>query len=143
MFSAIYVSSSATQSSEYWNFLPLYSTKKDASNINFEINIPAVEKQKFFDYMAQDVGNGYSAAQIDELKQDIPTQVMLRYLRFKKFDFGTLINQLAKQERVKSLTEQISKSSAIQMTETPNFDNGQSVNLNDISLESMGRGLRM
>lgn len=91
---------------EYWTNVHTVVSSGRIGNINIAEN----ERQAFFDYISKPVNNSQQSQEmLDSANEDIDTKLLISYMRYKKFNFGTLVQQLAKQERVQSLRERLNK----------------------------------
>lgn len=101
------------------------------------VKIPESEKKAFFDYISKPVNNAQQSQEmIDSAKEPLDMKLMVSFMRYKKFNFGDLVNQLAKEEKVKSLRERLNKN---KNTNTPIKDGnrGQRTYTGDISLDDL------
>jgi hypothetical protein len=73
------------------------------------INIPLAERKAFLDYMAKPVTDDASQDMIDAQNDTIETDVLMSYLRYKKFDLSKLAQNIARQEKAQTLTEKFNK----------------------------------
>lgn len=91
---------------EYWTNVHTVINGGKIGNINIADN----ERQAFFDYVSKPVNNSQQSQEmLDSANEDIDTKLLISYMRYKKFNFGTLVQQLAKQEKVQSLRERLNK----------------------------------
>lgn len=75
-----------------------------------DVQIPEGDRAKFFEYLSKPINNSSKSQEmIDNEQEDIETKLMFSYLRYKKFDLNTLINQRARQVSVDSLRARINK----------------------------------
>lgn len=101
----------------YWNEVNNLVVKSGKIN---NITIPATEREAFFDYMSKPITADYhSADSVAAQKDSLEFQTLVSYLRFKGGDISKLAQIIAKEERVKSLSERLAR-----VTET---DNGNGV----------------
>lgn len=91
---------------EYWTNVYTVVNNGRIGNINIADN----ERQAFFDYVSKPINNSQQSQEmLDSANENIDTKLLISYMRYKKFNFGTLVQQLAKQERVQSLRERLNK----------------------------------
>jgi len=91
---------------EYWNNVEQVITKGTLNSIN----IPVTERQAFFDYLARPINdNMESAESLDIQKDSVEFQLLVSYLRYKGGDVSLLAKNIAKQERVQTLSERMNK----------------------------------
>lgn len=91
---------------EYWTNVHTVVNGGRIGNINVADN----ERQAFFDYISKPINNSQQSQEmLDSANEDINTKLLISYMRYKKFNFGTLVQQLAKQEKVQSLRERLNK----------------------------------
>lgn len=97
------------------------------------VKIPKADQKEFFDYMATAVNDkGQSQAMVDASKESLERQVELAYLRFKGFNFDSIVNQKVNQKRVESLKDLMTRSANIK--ETPINDGNSTQTSGDIDV---------
>ena len=90
----------------YWNTVN-ETIKKGALG---DITIPAVEREKFFNYMSKPINDKYdSEDDIAAEKDSLDFQLLVSYLRFNKGNVGTLVKTLSSQQKVLSLRDRANK----------------------------------
>jgi len=117
----------ATKVKEYWTGV---WDKLDKSATMKNLNIPVSEKKALFDYMSKPVTKeGYSQEQLDEIemKKDPEARIALALIKMKKFNLSKYVDNVAKTNQAKSLSEKLGKglqkAKAASNKETPNLEN--------------------
>ena len=88
----------------YWNNVNSVITNGKLK----DINIPNVEKDDFFKYLALPINSkGESQEMIDADKESDEDRLLLSYLRFKKFNLNDLVNLKAKTNRLEQLRSRV------------------------------------
>ena len=119
------------QVEQYWN--KVNETVK-AGKLG-SINIPIKDKDTFMDYLSKPVdAEGNSAEMLDEAKEDINFQLMVSFLRFKKYDISKLAEVIAKENKALTLRERVNQQKAKAITDTGVPTTGQHADDN-LSLE--------
>ena len=87
------------------------------------------------DYLSKPVdAEGNSAEMLDEAKEDINFQLMVSFLRFKKYDISKLAEVIAKENKALTLRERVNQQKAKAITDTGVPTTGQHADDN-LSLE--------
>ena len=100
-----------------------------------DINIPATEKDKFYEYLSVVKDNqGRSQEQIDMANEDPEFNLQVSYLRFKKLDLNALVNIRARGNKLHSARERFNIHQPQAVTSSPPVStNGRTViSLNDL-----------
>lgn len=72
-----------------------------------DLVIPDADRINFLRYISADVtGKGQSQASIDQSKEDLHTNLMIAYYRFKKYDLSALVKAGVSTAKAKTLKEQ-------------------------------------
>jgi hypothetical protein len=104
---------------QYWNEVASIVEKGQVR----DINIPVAERKAFLDYMSKTTENGKSQEQLDIEKEDTDFDVMVSFLRFKKYDISKLAKVIANNDKVQSMRERMNKRSKNLSSSTKNFGN--------------------
>ena len=127
----------ATKVKEYWTGV---WDKLDKSATMKNLNIPVSEKKALFDYMSKPVTKeGYSQEQLDEMemKKDPEARIALALIKMKKFNLSKYVDNVAKTNQAKSLSEKLGKglqkAKAATNKETPNLENPDIANIQGIN----------
>jgi hypothetical protein len=99
------------------------------------INIPATEKDAFFEYLAKPVENNQSKAALDRRNASLENKLLFDYLTFSKFDFSKLVEQKAKQVNVAKVKKwKTSHTGNGQRAQVQKVDNNSNVSMDTIVL---------
>lgn len=119
---------------KHWNTVKNIIDTDKIKHINIK---DPKDKVAFYDYVSTAVDNqGNSQAHLDAASQPLEEKLAIDYLRFKKFDFGSIIKQEVQKQRTTNLKDLIARSA--QLKETAIDDrHGKGGNELDISLSSL------
>lgn len=95
----------AQATEQYWNTVT--NTIKNGKLSN--INIPIPEREAFLAYVTTPVQNGKSKDMLDAEKEDVNTDLLMSYLRYKGNDISALAKNIAATNKVQTLREKMSK----------------------------------
>ena len=81
-----------------------------ADKVKF-VTIPEKEKDSFYNYMSMAIDdNGNSQHLLDKQNQPLEEEIGLAYLRFKGFNFDSVINKKVNEKKVLSIRERLKRS---------------------------------
>ena len=102
------------QVEKYWGTVEAAINKGKLGSID----IPIKDRVEFFNYLSTPVDeHGNSAEMLDEAKEDVDFQLMVSFLRYKKYDISKLAGLVAKEQRALSLRERVAKQGNKSITE--------------------------
>jgi hypothetical protein len=100
--------------------------------------IPAEDREKFYNYIGKPLNTkGETQAVIDETNEDLETSLVIDFLRYKKFDLKTLINNIAITQKVQNLRSRLSNKT------TKDLTNGSTINQSDKTNVKVADGLSL
>jgi hypothetical protein len=101
------------------------------------VTIPDSEKEAFFNYMSNAVDDkGNSQEILDMSKESLENRIGLAYLRFKKFDFNSVIKQKMRENRVSGLRDLVFRSAKLE-SENSASTGGVSKPQKDITIDDL------
>lgn len=118
----------------YWNEVKNVISK---GKLN-EVTIPVLERENFYQYLASPVENGMSQDMIDSENDSREFDVMVSYLRYKKYDVSKLAANISREQKVSTLKDRFNKHNKLKATSgvphNASFKGGQggTVSLDDI-----------
>lgn len=119
---------------EHWNNV---KSIIDTDKTKF-VTIPKAEKEAFYNYISNAVdNNGNSQAMLDAQAQSIEEKIGLDYLRFKGFNFDTLIKQKVQEKSVEGLRDLIKKSAGVAPATQSSSSSNSGNNNVDISISTL------
>lgn len=91
---------------QYWD-----SVKQtiDKSTTFKSFNVPAKDKQKFFDYISKPVKDNKSQRDLDVENSDLETQLAVDFLLYKGFNINDIVERKAKDINAKTLRQRAKK----------------------------------
>jgi len=93
------------ETEKYWNTVT--NTIKNGKLSN--INIPLAEREAFLSYILTPVSDGKSKDMLDAEKEDINSDLLMSYLRYKNNDISALARNIAQTQKVEGLRERMAK----------------------------------
>lgn len=96
----------------YWNDIKSVVTK---GTLN-EVTIPVLEREKFYQYLASPVENGRSQDMIDSENDSKEFDVLVSYLRYKKYDVSKLAANISREQKTLSLKSRFAKNNKMKAT---------------------------
>lgn len=91
---------------QYWTGVKQVVDKGKLGNVE----IPKEDQEAFFRYLSTPVDeDGNSQETIDNMKQGLEADLMMRYYRYKGYDLKKIVNREVNRERVLTLRERINK----------------------------------
>lgn len=93
------------ESQKYWSTVT--NTIKNGKLSN--INIPVSEREAFLSYVLTPVANGKSKDMLDAEKEDINSDLLMSYLRYKGNDISALARNIAQTQKVEGLRQRMAK----------------------------------
>jgi hypothetical protein len=122
------------ETAQYWD-----SVKDTVSKGKLnQIDIPVKDRDAFFNYMAVPVDKNMNSA--DNLAEDsdpLEFKLLVSYLRWKKGDISELAKNIAKTEKVKSLSELMQKHKGRNESGVPRTSSAKPSSGGSISLETL------
>lgn len=110
----------ARENHQFWT-----ETKQVISKGNLDgFEIPANDRDKFFEYLAIPVKDGMSQDMIDRQERSRALELKEAFYRFKGYDVSKIVNQETRNRRVTSLRERVRKSQELQQTRKPGSKGG-------------------
>lgn len=122
------------ETEKYWKAVNETVTK---GKLN-QIDIPIKDREAFFNYMAVPVDKNMNSA--DNLAEDqdpLEFKLLVSYLRWKKGDVSELVKNLAKTDKVKSLSELMNKHKGRNESGVPRTSSAKPSSGGSISLETL------
>lgn len=102
------------------------------------VTIPDNEKEAFFNYMSNAIDDkGNSQEILDMSKDSLENRLGLAYLRFKKFDFNSVIKQKMRETRVVGLRDKILQSAKAESQNMASVGDTASKQQPDITIERL------
>lgn len=101
------------------------------------IDIPKNEQEAFFKYISTPVNSdGDSQEILDQQKEGLNADLMMRYYRFKKYNVGNIVKSEVNKEKIKTLRDRINKAHKSKSSSSSNnFKNTKGVG--DVSLDEL------
>lgn len=93
------------ETQKYWDTVT--NTIKNGKLSN--INIPVTEREAFLSYVLTPVANGKSKDMLDAEKEDINSDLLMSYLRYKGNDISALARNIAQTQKVEGLRQRMAK----------------------------------
>lgn len=93
------------ETQRYWDTVT--NTIKNGKLSN--INIPVSEREAFLSYVLTPVANGKSKDMLDAEKEDVTSDLLMSYLRYKGNDISALARNIAQTQKVQGLRERMAK----------------------------------
>jgi hypothetical protein len=124
----------ANEDKQYWEGIKNVVTK---GKLN-EVTIPVVEREKFYQYLASPVEDGRSQDMIDSANDSQEFDVMVSYLRYKKYDISKLAANISREQKATTLKDRFNKYNRMKTTSgTPRNvssrgGSGSAISLDDI-----------
>lgn len=81
-----------------------------------EVTIPLLERDKFYQYLASPVNEGKSQDMIDSANDSKEFDVMVSYLRYKKYDISKLAANISRESKVSTLKSRFEKHNRMKAT---------------------------
>jgi len=122
------------ETEQYWKQVNETVTK---GKLN-QIDIPVKDREAFFNYMAVPVDKNMNSA--DNLAEDqdpLEFKLLVSYLRWKKGDISELAKNIAKTDKVKSLSELMAKHKGRNESGVPRTSSAKPSSGGSISLETL------
>jgi hypothetical protein len=125
------------QEQDITNYWKNVETVVSKGNLN-HINIPVQERAGFFDYLSKPINDKMESAEaLDLEKETIETQLLISYLRYKKGDLSQLVNNIAKEQKVLTLSERMHKQRATNNGNGVPITKGSNNKTSSVSLEAL------
>ena len=104
-----------------------------------KLEIPKEEQQAFFKYLSTPVDdNGNSQETIDNEKQGLDSDLMMRYYRYKGFNVDSIVKSELNKNRVQTLRDKITKAHKSNSSSGSNTSNrSKTMNPGDVSLDEL------
>ncbi len=118
------------EAEQYWNTVT--NTIKNGKLPN--INIPVAERDAFLSYVLTPVANGKSKDMLDAEKEDINSDLLMSYLRYKGNDISALARNIAQTQQVQGLRERMAKNN----TRNNSSDKGKKPTTQNDYIPSLG-----
>lgn len=121
------------EAKDYWDSV---TTTIKNGKLN-DINIPLPEREGFLDYVTKVVQDGKTKDMLDTEKDDVTSDLLMSYFRYKNKDFSALARNIATTQKVEGLRERMAKNKL----RIGNSDKGQKPRTQDNYIPSLGEVL--